>query len=83
MQKALKNGADFIVPNANGKSIKNIFTVTGGACAFIIDAISKCENLNYDHVFSMNKLLQWQLMLYDVTKDSRRYLSKLFTDLQI
>ncbi len=41
------NGADFIAEFLKEKSIKNIFTVTGGACAFIIDAVSKCENLNY------------------------------------
>ncbi len=41
------NGADFIAEFLKEKSIKNIFTVTGGACAFIIDAIAKCKNLNY------------------------------------
>ena len=46
MQKVM-NGADFIAEFLKEKSIKNIFTVTGGACAFIIDAVSKCENLNY------------------------------------
>ena len=41
------NGADFIAEFLKEKSIKNIFTVTGCDCSFIIDAISKCENLNY------------------------------------
>ena len=41
------NGAEFIAEFLCKKSISKVFTVTGGACAFIIDAIANNQNIDY------------------------------------
>ena len=41
------NGAEFIVEFLCKKSISKVFTVTGGACTFIIDAIANNQNIDY------------------------------------
>lgn len=40
-------GADYIARFLEAQGSKDIFLVTGGACAFIVDAISRNKNLNY------------------------------------
>ena len=41
------NGAEFIAEFLCKRSISKVFTVTGGACAFIIDAIARKQNIDY------------------------------------
>ena len=41
------NGAEYIVSFLAKKKCNNIFVVTGGACAFIIDEIARNPNLKY------------------------------------
>ena len=41
------NGAEYIAEFLCKQSISKVFTVTGGACAFIIDAISRNQNIDY------------------------------------
>ena len=41
------NGAEFIAEFLCKQSISKVFTVTGGACAFIIDAIARNQNIDY------------------------------------
>ncbi len=40
-------GAEYIAKFLEKQNSKNIFVVTGGACAFMIDAIARNPNLNY------------------------------------
>jgi len=41
------NGAEYIASFLEKKNCKNVFLVTGGACAFIVDAIARNPNLKY------------------------------------
>jgi acetolactate synthase-1/2/3 large subunit len=41
------NGAEYIAEFLNRKNSKKIFLVTGGACAFIVDAIHRHKDLEY------------------------------------
>ena len=41
------NGAEYIAEFLCKQSISKVFTVTGGACAFIIDAIARNQNIDY------------------------------------
>ena len=41
------NAAEYIVEFLCKQSISKVFTVTGGACAFIIDAIARNQNIDY------------------------------------
>ena len=41
------NGAEYIAEFLNKIGSKKIFVVTGGACAFIIDAIARNQNTDY------------------------------------
>ena len=40
-------GAEYIAKFLENQNSKNIFVVTGGACAFIIDAVAQNKSLNY------------------------------------
>lgn len=40
-------GAEYIVQFLEQKNLEKIFLVTGGACAFIVDAIARSEKLKY------------------------------------
>jgi acetolactate synthase-1/2/3 large subunit len=42
-----KTGADYIAEFINQHCSRKVFLVTGGACAFIVDAIGRHENLEY------------------------------------
>ena len=46
-KKLTKTGADFVAEFINLHCSKKVFLVTGGACAFIVDAIGRHENLEY------------------------------------
>lgn len=41
------NGAEYIVEFLRQRGTKNIFLLTGGACAFIVDAIGKSKEVDY------------------------------------
>ena len=40
-------GAEYIAEFLNQRSVKKVFTITGGACAFIIDAIGRHPQIDY------------------------------------
>jgi thiamine pyrophosphate-dependent acetolactate synthase large subunit-like protein len=40
-------GAEYIAEFLHRRSVKKVFTVTGGACAFIIDAIGRHPKIDY------------------------------------
>ena len=40
-------GAEYIVEFLRQRGVTNIFLVTGGACAFIVDAIGRAEGISY------------------------------------
>jgi len=46
-KKLAKTGADFVAEFINLYCSRKVFLVTGGACAFIVDAIGRHENLEY------------------------------------
>ena len=41
------NGAEYIVEFLRQRGVRNIFLVTGGACAFIVDAIGRAQGIDY------------------------------------
>ncbi len=41
------NGAEYIVEFLRQRGVRNIFLVTGGACAFIVDAIGRGQGIDY------------------------------------
>ncbi len=41
------NGAEYIAEFLRQREVKNVFLLTGGACAFIIDAIARNEGVKY------------------------------------
>lgn len=43
----MKTGADFIAEFINAHCSRKVFLVTGGACAFIVDAIGRHDNLDF------------------------------------
>ncbi len=53
------NGAEYIAEFFSQIGSKKVFVVTGGACAFIIDAIARNKELDY-YPSNMSKQLQWQ-----------------------
>ena len=40
-------GAEYIVEFLRQRGVTNIFLVTGGACAFIVDAVGRAEGISY------------------------------------
>ena len=46
-KKLAKTGADFLAEFINLHCSRKVFLVTGGACAFIVDAIGRHESLEY------------------------------------
>ena len=41
------NGAEYIAEFLSQKNIRRVYTVIGGACAFIVDAIGRHSNVDY------------------------------------
>ena len=54
MAKETITGAEFIARFIDKYCFQQVFLVTGGACAFIVDALGQNKNLNYKNGYKDN-----------------------------